>query len=354
MDKVRVALIGLGGMGTWGHLRGYEAIPDVAKLVTLCDKNPGTINEPARRHGAKTYSDFNQAISDPEVDMVDVCLPHYLHGRVALAAAKAGKHVICEKPFTTTLEEADAVIDAIKSAGVKLMVAENTPFIKAYEVAKKFLDGGAIGKVCIARSYLGGSEMIRLSDPDNWIGKKATAGGGVMFDAGVHSFYLMRWMVGEITSVQATVTTFRPDLYQDVEDNAIGNLRFANGAMGNFSLSNTTEVPWTEKFELLGTKGGIIVDMLAQRPVQIFSTEKRSDDMSDWWDWYGNVSWQEPFFHHSATQFRQDSVRAEIEHFVNCILENQEPRVSGKDGRRDVEISLKAYESVRLGKEVRV
>ena len=94
-------------------------------------------------------------------------MPHYLHARVALAAVKSGKNVICEKPFTTNLEEADAIIEAAKDKGVKLMVAENTRFVRAYQVARDFVAREAIGKICFARTYIGGSELMRLSEPDN-------------------------------------------------------------------------------------------------------------------------------------------------------------------------------------------
>jgi len=347
-------MIGLGGVGTWGHLRGYEEIPEQAKLVAFCDTNLDVINGPAKIHGAKTYSDYNQIIADPDIDIIDICVPHFLHGRIALAAIKTGKNVICEKPFTTTLEEADAIIVAAKEKGVKLMVAENTRFVRAYQVAHEFVEKESIGGICFARTYIGGSERIRLSDPNNWIGKKNSAGGGVMFDAGVHSFYLLRWMVGEMKSVQATTMTFFKDLYQDVEDNAMGTIRFVNGAIANFSLSNTTEAPWTERLEIFGTKGSIIVDMLSERPIQVFSTKDRSEDTSKWWSHYGDVGWMEPFVSHSALDWKPTSMRREVQHFVECILNDKEPLVTGEDGRRDVEISLKCYESAKQGKEIQV
>jgi predicted dehydrogenase len=343
-------MIGLGGVGTWGHLPGYEQIPEEAKIVAFCDVNPGVINEPATKHGAKTYSDYKELLANPEIEMVDICLPHFLHGRVALDAAKAGKNVLCEKPFTLSLEEADSIINTTKDKGLKLMVAENTRFVKAYEVARSFLDKKAIGDVCLARTYLGGSEMIRLSDPDNWIGKKATAGGGVLMDSGVHSYYLLEWMVGRIKRVFAVTSVFVKGMYADVEDNAMVSWEFEGGALGTSSFSNTTEAPWTERLELYGTKGSLIVDMLSEHPVQVFSTVKRSEDMSDWWGWYGDVSWEEPFLEHSAMDWKQWSMRKEVQHFVSCVREGTEPLVSGADGRRNVELALKALESAKVSK----
>jgi len=340
-------MIGLGGVGTWGHLPGYEEIPDDAKLVAFCDVNPGVINEPAKRHNAKTFSDYNELLADPSVEMVDIALPHFLHGPVALAAAKAKKHILCEKPFMLDLKQADEVIQICKDNGLKLMVAENTRFVKAYEVAKKLLDKKMIGDICLARTYLGGSEMLRLSNPDNWIGKQAKAGGGVMMDSGVHSYFLVRWMVGEINKVYAHTSVFKKDLYQDVEDNATVLYEFETGAIGSSMFSNTTEAPWTERLELFGTKGSLIVDMLQERPVQLFSTKNRSPDMEDWWSWYGDVSWEEPFIEHSAVGWKQASMRKEVQHFVLCVKENMDPLVSGRDGKRDVEIALKALQSAR-------
>ena len=340
-------MIGLGGVGTWGHLPGYEQIPDQAQIVAFCDVNQGVINEAATRHGAKTYSDYEKLLADPTIDMVDICLPHFLHGKVALAAARAKKHVLCEKPFTLDLAVADEIIQTTKDNGKKLMVAENTRFVKAYEVAKSFLDKKSIGDVCLARTYLGGSEMIRLSDPDNWIGKKAKAGGGVMMDSGVHSYYLLEWMVGRISKVFASTSVFKKDLYADVEDNAVVSFEFDGGALGVSSFSNTTEAPWTERLELYGTNGSIIVDMLAERPIQVYSTVNRSDDTSEWWSFYGDVSWQEPFIMHSAMDWKAASMRKEVQHFVSCVREGSDPLVSGKDGKRNVEIALKALESAK-------
>ena len=342
-------MIGLGGVGSWGHLPGYEEITDQAKIVAFCDVNPGAINEAATKHGAKTYSDYKQLLADPSVEMVDICLPHFLHAEVALAAARAKKHVLCEKPFCLDLKVADEIIKTTKDNGKKLMVAENTRFVKAYEVARGFLEKKAIGDVCLARTYLGGSEMIRLSDPDNWIGKKVKAGGGVLMDSGVHSYYLLEWMVGRIKRVFASTAVFLKDLYADVEDNAVVNFAFDTGALGVSSFSNTTEAPWTERLEMYGTKGSIIVDMLSERPVQVYSTVNRSDDMSEWWSFYGDVSWQEPFIMHSALDWKAASMRKEVQHFVSCVREGGDPLVSGSDGKRNVEIALKALESAKVG-----
>jgi predicted dehydrogenase len=340
-------MVGLGGVGTWGHLPGYEQIPDDAKLVAFCDVKLSNVEKPAKRHGAKIYTDYNELFSDPEVDIVDIALPHYLHGPVALAAAKAKKHIICEKPFVLDLQQADEIIQTCKDNGRKLMVAENTRFVKAYEVAKTLLDRKVVGDVCLARTYLGGSEMHRLAKPDNWIGQQDKAGGGPLMDSGVHSYYLLRWMVGEFSRVYAHSSVFKKDLYQNVEDNATVLYEFQSGAIGSSMFSNTTEAPWTERLEIYGTKGSLIVDMLQEKPISLFSTVGRSGKMEDWWGRYGDISWQEPFIDHSAMTWKMMSWRREVQHFVMCVKQDQQPLVSGEDGKRDVEIAQNALESAK-------
>jgi predicted dehydrogenase len=352
--KVKIGIIGLGGISTWGHLPGYLEIPEECSVVAVCDAVPEVVEQKAKQNGARAYTDYEKLLQDDEVQAVDVVLPHYLHAKVALAAINAGKHVIVEKPFATNLEDADAIISAAKSKGVKLMVAENTKFVDAYRIARKLLDNRIIGDICFARTYIGGSEMMRLGDPKNWRSKAKMAGGGVLLDAGVHSFYLLHWLVGRITKVHAFTANFLPNLQTEVDDNATGTLRFENGAVGNFSLTDTTESPWTEILDLYGINGSLRVDMLAERPLQVYSTKGKPIDPKDWWSSYGELGWTEPFIMHSAFRWKIDSIRREVQEFVRCITNGQQPPVTGEDGRNAVEVAIRAYESAKDGREVSI
>jgi len=338
-------------MGSYGHFPGYLEIPDRAKVVAVCDKNPKAVTPLVEKSGAKPYSDYHELLNDSEVDAVDVCLPHNLHGPVALAALKAGKHVIVEKPFTINLREGDEVIAAAKERNLKLMVAENMRFIKAYQVAKRLVEENAIGDICYARAYTGGPND-NATDPSNWRIRASEAGGGTIMDDGIHCFYLFRWFVGEVKSIFAITTRYRKNAIGDVEDNAVGTLKFSNGALGIFGFSTTTDSPWTEELQLFGTKGSIRVDFLASNPLRVFSSVKRSTNRADWWSHYGNVSWEEPLVEHSTVEWVTSSMRREVQHFVDCILENKEPLVSGEDGKKAVELVLKAYESANSKREV--
>jgi predicted dehydrogenase len=354
LKPIGVGLIGAGIMGTYGHYPGYAEIPSKAKVVAVCDKDEGALGRLAEKSGAAPYTDYNELLKDPAVDAVDICLPHFLHGRVALAAIEAGKHVIVEKPFTLTLEEADRVISAARRKGVKLMVAENMRFVKAYEVAKQLVDAGEIGEICYARGYTGGPSGP-MTDPNDWRGKISESGGGTMMDDGIHFFYLFPWLVGEVTSVFAATTQF-VKAPRDTEDNAVGTLRFANGAMGIFSFSCVVGSPWTEQMELYGREGSIHVDFLSYQPIKVFTLKgkPRGEGGGEPWSRYGDVSWQEPMVDHSTQDWVTDAMKREVQHFTDCIIEDKQPLVSGEDGRRSIALVLKAYESAKVGKELQM
>jgi predicted dehydrogenase len=354
MRKIGIGMIGLGGAGGWGHYPGYIEIPEEAKIVALCDNVPARIEAKSRQTGAKTYTEYEKLLADPDVEAVDITLPHYLHAKVALAAIEAGKHVIVEKPFTITVEEADAVISAAKRKGVKLMVAENTRFVEAYEVARKMLDQDLIGRICYAEAYIGGNEVPRLRDPSGWNGKASLAGGGVIMDSAVHSFYLLRWMVGKMKTVSAFTTKFMDELPIDTETNAVAIFKFENGALGHVANSETTEHPWTEQLQLVGVNGSLVIDMLAERPLQLYSTKRRSGNQTTGWTPYGSGSWEEPFIYHSALEWKTKSMRREVQHFVRCIAQDTQPWVTGEDGREDVRVAVKCYESASTGRPVEI
>jgi predicted dehydrogenase len=351
MERVRIGLIGAGIMGTRGHFPGYLEIPNQAQVFAVCDKNPKAVENIVEKSGAKGYSDYQDLLDDPSVDAVDICLPHNLHGQVALAAVKSGKHVIVEKPFTIDLQLADEIIAAAKAKRLKLMVAENMRFIRAYEIAKRLVDSGTIGEISYVRGYTGGPNED-TSDPSNWRIKAAESGGGTIMDDGIHCFYLFRWFVGDVKSIFAATTKFGKSAVSEVEDNAVGTLKFASGALGIFGFSTTTAAPWTEELQLFGTKGSIFVDFLASNPLRVYSTARRSTDRSEWWSRYGDVSWEYPYIDHSTTEWVTNSMRREVQHFVDCIQNDKKPLVTGEDGKKAVELCLKAYESARSGREV--
>src|SRR5439155_7360377 len=209
---------------------------------------------------AKAYTDYRELLKDPNVEAVDLPLPHHLHYEVANRALEAGKHVLVEKPMTPTEKECASLIALAKSKGVAISVAENTPFVQAYTEVEKIVRSGVLGRLRLARTFIYGSEIDRLNDMKSWKGRAAGTIGGAIFDAGPHSFYLLKWLFGEIESVRA----FKNKLVEvsEVEDNAVVAGRMKSGAMFTTEYSFTAEIPWGERLEIYGSEGSLIVDQL--------------------------------------------------------------------------------------------
>ncbi len=146
MSKIKVGLIGGGGIVD-AHIRGYRAYADEIEVTAVADVVDETARRRAAELGAAAYTDFRQMIIEADLDAVDICLPHHLHAEAIVAAAQAGKHILCEKPLCLTVQQADQVQRAVSAAGVTLMCAHNQLFLPAVSTARELLDQGILGTV---------------------------------------------------------------------------------------------------------------------------------------------------------------------------------------------------------------
>jgi predicted dehydrogenase len=328
--------IGVVGLGTISsaHLAGYEDSV-LARVVAVCDVR----EEVATRHGlelgARGYVDFRALLADEGVDLVDIVLPHHLHLPVALAAIEAGKHVIVEKPFGSSTAECAAMVVAARTAGVRLGVAENTPFVDAYRVAQKVLAGGRLGSIRLVRTFISGSEVPRLSDPTSWKGRLDGSVGGAILDAGVHSFYLLRWLFGPVDWLRADQARFIET--SQVEDYGLVNGRLASGAAFSAEFSFTAERPWGERLEVFGSTGTLIVDHLQDPPVVLY---RGTDD-------YTPSAFEEVPF--APRTWKRDSIAAGVRAFAESVASGSEAAVSVDDATYAVLVAEEAYRSAAAG-----
>jgi predicted dehydrogenase len=205
-EPVRVAVIGCGLVAQRSHLPAYQA-SDEADLVAVSSGRSETARTAAEQFGArKVHATWQKAVADPEVEAVDICTPNALHAPIAIAAARAGKHVLVEKPMALSLDEADAMIAAAREAGVTLMVAHNLRFAPIYEQVKRIVAEGAIGMPLAARGvfmHAGPDEFWGATS--DWFWQAETAGGGALIDMGIHMIDLLRWFIDrpvvEVTSM---------------------------------------------------------------------------------------------------------------------------------------------------------
>ena len=262
-DVVGFGLVGLGIISR-AHLTGFSNARGHARLVAVCDRDRALAERVAGETGATAYTDYRDLLADSRVEAVDLPLPHNLHFEVASSALEAGKHVLVEKPMAPTYDECTSLMALAKTRGLKLSVAENTPFVAAYVALKRLLDEGTLGEPRLVRTLIYGSEVSRLIDVSNWKGRISGTVGGAIFDAGPHSFYLLEWLFGRIAEVQA-VTNKLVEV-SEVEDNAVVAGRLDSGAIFTTEFTFTAEIPWGERLEVYGSQGSAIIDQLCNLP----------------------------------------------------------------------------------------
>jgi predicted dehydrogenase len=341
MTQLGVGLVGCGFWGTTVHLPSLTANPR-ARVVAVASRSSESASHAARTFGIPSwYTDYRQLLENPEVDVVDICTPNGLHAEIAIAAAQAGKHIICIKPLATGLAQADAMLDAARRAHVQLFYAENNLFIPALQRAREVIDEGALGKVFRVRASEG------IPGPHAaWFHDQAAAGGGCVLDMAVHSLAFLRYIAGaEASRIYAELDTFVHE--PPAEDTAVLTVRFANGVIGLAEDSWSTVGEMDSRFEVYGTQGRILVDMLHSQHLRVYSQAgytywgARSDASKGW-------TYPLPLDEHIA--FGTDAM---FDHFFRCLLEGGQCRSTGEDGRAILSLAEAAYRSAHSGRAER-
>jgi UDP-N-acetyl-2-amino-2-deoxyglucuronate dehydrogenase len=333
-QPLRVAILGAGQISS-NHAAGFQEVPELARVVAICDTNRENAESLAAMFEAPIEPDFRQVLADPGVDLVDVLLPHHLHHEVAMAAIGAGKHLLLEKPVAVTYQQSLEICKAAKSKGIHFGVAENTRYVRAYLEAERLVRSGRLGEITLVRTFLPANERVRLSRDDFW-GRKAGCGGGTLIDSGPHTFYLIKWLFGEVKEL----TAFTSQLYKfdsEVEDNADVRGRLACGADFLSSFTFAAEIPHSERLEVYGTTGSLIVDQLADPPVKFYAEPVDYDGSRVEGPEYDPMAW-----HYL-------SIVEEVKDFVRSLAEGRPFLVDPLDCCYAVKVIEKAYESARHG-----
>ena len=257
---VRIGIIG-GGSIARAHLDGYLQAPDAVAVTAVADIDADHARAHAARAGdARIFLDYREMLASSRVDAVDICLPHHLHADAIVAAAEAGKHILCEKPLCLTIEEAHAVEAAVRQAGITLMCAHNQLFLPPVAAARELLRGGILGTVYQARTT---DAFYNNLDPNTmgWRAHRSTAGGGELIDTGYHPTYLLLHLIdSEPVEVVALLSRHRLT-FMEGEDSAEVVVRFADGAIGTLTTGWAYEAAGcTEKFSVVGEAGSLWSD----------------------------------------------------------------------------------------------
>jgi predicted dehydrogenase len=344
MDRVRFGVIGCGNAASFHVLPFKKLEGSKVQYVAAYDVDEKAAATFSKRHGLTPYTDMNEFLKS-DIDAVLIAAPHYLHAHLAKAVAEAGKHVLCEKPMATTLEECDEMILAAKGAGVKFMVAENHRFLPAHQLIKSALDRGLIGDVFLGRAYEGAfCPHEQFMNLESWHFTYKKGGGGVVADQGVHKFATLNWMLGEVDSAQCWLGKALNSPPAKGEDTAIVLLRFKQGAMVTVDLSSITVHPLTNRLELHGTQGSILEDHAWERPVQIFSSHEAAEQKGTFYS---------PEVEHGPyPKYYLISARCEDTYFAECIINHTDPEFTPDQSRAAVAVVLLAYLSAKEGRVV--
>jgi predicted dehydrogenase len=311
MTALGVGMLGYAFMGR-AHANGYKKLAYMAwppplepRLVSVAGRDEAAVSEAARRYGFERWvTDWHELVADPEVELFDNGGPNNLHAEPTIAAAEAGKHVICEKPLGRDAAESYEIWQRVEGAGVVHMCAFNYRFVPAVRLARELIDAGELGEIHHFRGrYL---QEWGTTTADVWRFDKTAAGSGALGDLGAHVVDLARYLVGEIESLAAVTATFQPG--RSVDDAFEAAIRFEHGAVGTieasrFAPGRKNALAW----EINGSKGSLAFDLERLNELQVSEGTKgfrtrlvteADDPFWQWWWPHGHViGWEHTFVH---------------------------------------------------------
>lgn len=341
-EQVTDRTVGFGIVGTGMiapvHVAAIAECPG-ARLAAVADAVEDRARDFGGRHGVAWFGDYREMLRDPEVDIVCVCTPSGLRGDIAVDAARAGKHVICEKPLEITLRKADAVISECDRAGVKLAVIMQNRFLEGVQAAKKLMDEGRLGRPVLGDAYVKWYRPQSYYDSSSWRGTWAMDGGGVLINQAIHYIDLLQWMMGPVESIQAITATLARSI--EVEDTAVACLRFASGALGVIEACTSAYPGVAAKLELRGEAGTLVLE---DGRIVYQSIEGEEAPAASSAEGMGGAS--NPSAISDIGHIRQ------IADMVDAVQNDRSPMIDGREGRKAIEIILGIYEASRTGRIV--
>jgi len=329
------------GMIAEFHAKALHSIPQ-AKLVAFTDKIPDLARRKADLFGCASAPTLDDLLAMEEVDVVCVCTPSGTHAEAAVPAAKAGKHVVVEKPIEVTLERVDAIIEACDEAGVKLAGIFPSRFVGCNRLVKEAVQQGRFGRLTLGSAYIKWYRSQDYYDRGGWKGTWALDGGGALMNQSIHAVDLLQWFMGEVDRVQAFTDTLVHERIE-VEDTAVACLRFKNGAVGVIEGATSVFPGFFKRIEICGFQGTAIVEEETLKCWRFTDETERDKDLRQIHDnateTGGGAS--DP----SAIGF--ENHKAQIEDMLRAIELNEKPLVDGREARKAVEIILAVYQSAR-------
>jgi predicted dehydrogenase len=368
IPSIGIGMLGYAFMGK-AHSNALKKIaymtwppPYIPRLVAISGRNEQAVREAARRYGYEKYStDWRNVVGDPDVQVFDNGGPNNVHLEPTIAAAKAGKHLICEKPLGRTADESYEIWKGVEGSGVKAMTAFNYRFYPAICLAKEMIDSDELGEIYHFRGRYHQEWIMDPQFPKVWRLDKSIAGSGALGDLGAHVIDQSRYLVGDPTAVNGVLRTFieeRPGGTVDVDDAFEATVEFENGAIGTyeatrFAAGRKNQMRW----EINGSKGTLVFDSERQNELlvnmvgstpggeaqgfrNVLVSEAYHPYWQYWWPHGHMIGWEDNFVH-------------ELLHLLTCIKEDTPVGPRGatmEDGYRCAEVCDAIVRSHETGK----
>jgi predicted dehydrogenase len=337
MSKIGFAIIGAGSIAE----THAQAILDIgeAALVAIFGRSAAKTQQLAAKYHCDCYTDLQEMLHRPDIDVVTICTPNGTHADFGIAAALAGKHVMIEKPIDISLEQADKLVRICQQQAVKLGVVFQRRYSEGVVALKELLDQGKLGKLLFGGCYTKLYRSQEYYDSAAWRGNWDLDGGGVLMNQGIHYIDMLQYFMGGVAEVTAQCGTFGHDGLE-VEDTAVATVKFQSGALGVIEGTTCAFPGLVSRVDIYGTEGTAVIenDVLT-------SVELKSGYVYKGQTHIENAGVSSPAITFTAH-------RCQFQDMVRAIKTDSEPAVNGPEGRKSLEIILAIYQAAFMGQRV--
>ncbi len=339
MKKFRVGIVGC------GNIFPMHALPVIqnenCELVAVCDNKEDRVNDAAKEFNCAAYLDYKEMIDKENLDVLHICLPHYLHAPVAIYALNNNVHVMTEKPMSIDFKDAQDMVDAADKSGKTLGVIFQNRYNPGSQLIKKTLESGELGKIITAKLSVTWDRSDEYYGKSDWKGTWEKEGGGVIIDQAIHTMDLVRWFIDdEIEYIDANISN-RGHAVIDVEDSAEGIIKYKNGVTTAFHAINYYGYDAPVEIELYCEKG--IAKMVADKAIIEFNDARQ---------YAADTNPTENFEYGDVKQYWGVSHIKQINLFYEALIKGEEPAINGEEAIKTQEMICAIYESGKERKRV--
>jgi UDP-N-acetyl-2-amino-2-deoxyglucuronate dehydrogenase len=355
MRKIKTGIIGAGKVG---HLHAAALVSNSkSEFTAVLGRTEEKTQKFADQYGVKAYTDLDAFLKESGVEAVCICTPHPVHRDPSIAAAEAGVHILVEKPLASSLEDCDAILEVVQKSGVKLSMVCQRRFYEPCARIHDAIEAGKIGKPILGTVTVLGWRDQAYYDSDPWRGTWKSEGGGVLVNQAVHQLDLLLWYMGPVAEVSSYWANLNhPNI--EVEDTAVASIRFKSGALGQVMVSNSYNPAIHGKVSVLGSNGamlGVQTDGGAMFIAGMSNIEE--PPLNDFWTVPGEEGKLAEWAKEDTERFRTTNAMEryhalQIDDFLEAIIDEREPSVTGLAGRETVELFTAIYRSGRDGKSI--